>query len=482
MIVFIVQRREPELVAPAKPTPHEFKYLSNIDDQVTNSFYRNEPAMSGQDPVKVIRKAIAETLVFYYPFAGRLKKGPGQKLVVDCTGEGIISSVMHALHPPFPCLDELLYDVPGSSAILGCPLLLIQVTRLMCGGFIFALRLNHTMSDAIGLVQFMSAVSEIARGAQVPSVSPVWERELLHPRNPPRVTILHGQNAEMPNTKGTLIPHDNRKRSSAALVRSRHDLAHWKCIGHVSRWTSNGQDQVYHTQVQQTIPVSHDNMVLRSFFFRTTDVAALWKHVPPHLRTCSTFDVLTTCLWRCCTIAIGPNPEEDVLLICIVNARAKFQQPLPVGYYGNLIAFSVAISSAAKLCKNPIGYALELVKKAKAVVTEEYMRSLVDLLVFKGSPSITTVKTFGISDLRHAGFREVDFGWGQAMYGGPALGKEGNCYISFRNHKGEDGIVVPFYLTGPAMERLEKEIKSMIKDPPVDGFENTNTTFKRSNM
>ncbi|KAJ4951315.1 hypothetical protein NE237_028147 [Protea cynaroides] len=448
-LVFTVRRREPELVAPAKPTPHEFKFLSNIDDQQTLRFqipviqiYQNEPAMRGQDPVKVIRKAIAETLVFYYPFAGRLRKGPGRKLVVDCTGEGIMfieadASVRleqfgDALQPPFPCLDELLYDVPGSSAILGCPLLLIQVTRLMCGGFIFALRLNHTMSDASGLVQFMSAVGEIARGAQMPSVSPVWERVLFQPRDPPRVTFLHREYDEMPNSKATLIPPDD--------------------------------------------------MVFRSFFFGPTDVAALRKHVPLHLRTCSTFEVLTACLWRCRTIAIQPDPEEDVRVIFVVNARAKFEPPLPVGYYGNALANTVAISSAAKLCKNPVGYALELVKRAKANVTEEYMRSLVDLIALKGPPPITFVRTYVVSDLRGAGFKEVDFGWGQPVYGGPALVKMTSFYIPFRNNKGEDGIVVTFYLTRPAMERFEKEIESMIKDPPVDRFENTNPTFKRSTM
>ena len=32
-LVFKVHRREPELIKPAKPTPHEFKLLSDIDDQ-----------------------------------------------------------------------------------------------------------------------------------------------------------------------------------------------------------------------------------------------------------------------------------------------------------------------------------------------------------------------------------------------------------------------------------------------------------------
>lgn len=143
-LVFKVRRRQPELVAPAKPTPHEFQQLSDIDDQEglrfqipVIQFYRYDPSMQGRDPVAVIREAIAETLVFYYPFAGRLREGPGRKLMVDCTAEGILfieadadvtlQEFGDALQPPFPCLEELLYNVPGSDGVLNCPLLLIQV-------------------------------------------------------------------------------------------------------------------------------------------------------------------------------------------------------------------------------------------------------------------------------------------------------------------------------------------------------------------
>ncbi|KAE8077561.1 hypothetical protein FH972_016116 [Carpinus fangiana] len=120
---------------------------------------------------KVIREALAQTLVFYYPFAGRLRGGPGRKLVVECTGEGVMFIEADAdvtlqqfgddLQPPFPCMEDLLFDVPGSGGIINCPLFLIQVTHLKCGEFIFALRLNHTMSDAAGLVQFMMAMAEM---------------------------------------------------------------------------------------------------------------------------------------------------------------------------------------------------------------------------------------------------------------------------------------------------------------------------------
>lgn len=172
-LVFEVQRCEPELVAPAKPTPHEFKQLSDVDDLLREQdpfimLCHYDVSMEGRDPVKVIRKALAQTFVFYYPLAGRLREGTDAKFMVECTGEGVmfieadadvtmeefgIGGAPHpltsdqgvtsievdndvtlekfgdALHPPFPCEEELLYEVPDAGGLLNCPLLLIQVTK-----------------------------------------------------------------------------------------------------------------------------------------------------------------------------------------------------------------------------------------------------------------------------------------------------------------------------------------------------------------
>ncbi|RDX74675.1 13-hydroxylupanine O-tigloyltransferase, partial [Mucuna pruriens] len=142
----VIRRHPPELVAPANPTPHEIKLLSDIDDQnglrcqlPAVQFFPYEPSMAGVDPVKVIREALAKTLVFYYPLAGRLREGPNGKLMVDCNEEGVmfieadadvtLDQFGHNLMPPFPCFDQLLYNVPGTDEMLHSPLLLLQATQ-----------------------------------------------------------------------------------------------------------------------------------------------------------------------------------------------------------------------------------------------------------------------------------------------------------------------------------------------------------------
>lgn len=61
----------------------------------------------------------------------------------------------------------------------------MKVTRFKYEGFAFAVRLNHTMSDALGLVKFLNAVAETTRGACAPSLRPVWQREIFNARDLP---------------------------------------------------------------------------------------------------------------------------------------------------------------------------------------------------------------------------------------------------------------------------------------------------------
>nr|GFB64598.1 benzyl alcohol O-benzoyltransferase [Tanacetum cinerariifolium] len=92
--------------------------------------------MGNKNPASVISEALAKVLVFYYPRAGRLKEGPGRKLMLDCTSEGMLFIEADAdvnlkqfeeiLHPLFPYLKKLLCYVPGSDSVVGSPLILIQ--------------------------------------------------------------------------------------------------------------------------------------------------------------------------------------------------------------------------------------------------------------------------------------------------------------------------------------------------------------------
>ncbi|CAI9105080.1 OLC1v1003930C1 [Oldenlandia corymbosa var. corymbosa] len=435
---FKVSRQMPELISPARLTPREIKPLSDIDDQdqlrlhlSLINFYRNRSdndTTRTEDPVKVIKAALAETLVSYYPFAGRVKELSGGKLAVDCTGEGAVFVEADSdgtleefqgneIQPPFPCLDKLMCS--SLSGITDSPLLHIQVTRFRCGGFSFGLCFNHTIADGVGIAQFQKALSEIARGAPAPSVTPVWRRELLKARDPPRVTCVH-----------KIYEDDN------------------------SFCDYHGTDS---------------DMVRKSFFFGPAEISALRNSL--RLK-CSSFDLIAACLWRCRTIALQFDSDEEVRFIAPVNARSRVEPALPEGYYGNAIAIPVAVTTAGKLIENPLSYAVDWVIKAKSEVTDEYMKSLADLIVLKGRlngfPQFLKASSYIVSDTRRLGLDEIDFGWGNPVYAGPAISDTEPCHfysflIPKMNKQGVKGMVVPVCLPKAAMKRFSEEIEVMVK-------------------
>nr|GMD99241.1 methanol O-anthraniloyltransferase-like [Ipomoea batatas] len=421
---FVVRHKEPKLLVPAKPTAHEIKQLSDIDDQKglrmhfhMIMFYRANPLVKGKDPVEVIRDALAEALVWYYPLAGRLVQGLEDKFMVDCSGEGILfveadsnfslEDLGDAIKPPCLYYKELLYRAPGSEEMLGCPLMLVQVTRLICGGFVVAIRINHVLSDGLGLAQFVKAVEELAQGAPSPSIKPLWGRETL--------TAKH------------------------LLLQTTYDHPEYNVACH-----KNDMD---------------DNNL---------------------------FDLITACIWRARTRALDLNGDQTTSVVCTINVRDKGPPALRDGYYGNAVVFPAAVTEARRLYDNPLDYAVKLIEEAKGRANEDYIRSMVNFMSSKGRPPIQRSRSsFIVTDLSRLGFSEMDFGWGKPVYGGTMEGERSATIIAhalYRNSDGEDGIVVPVFLPPPAMKRFEEEMKKLIALMPGEVIERPSKLLLKSTL
>ncbi|XP_059276341.1 methanol O-anthraniloyltransferase-like [Lycium ferocissimum] len=429
MQVSIIHHK-PILVVPARVTPCGTKNLSEIDDQGSARFqvpvlmfYKYNSSMLGKDPAMIIKNGLSKTLVFYYPLAGRIIEGPNRKLMVNCNGEGVLfveadanvelEKLGESIKPPCPYLDLLLHNVPGSDGIIGCPLLLVQVTRFSCGGFAIGIRFNHTMMDAYGLNMFLNALSELIQGASTPSILPVWQRDLLSARSSPCITCTHHE-------------FDEQIESKIA----------WESM--------------------------EDKLIQQAFFFGNKEMEAIKNQVSPNCGS-TKFELLTAFIWKCRTIALSLHPEEIVHLTYIVNIRGKtLKFEFPPGYYGNAIVTPATVSKAGLLCSNPLTYAVELVKKLKNHVNEEYIRSLSNLMVIKGRPELTKSWNFIVSDIRSAGFDEFDFGWGKPIFGGvPNAISHMSFVVPVKNDKGEKGILIAISLPPLAMKKFQQVIYNM---------------------
>ncbi|KAL6200351.1 hypothetical protein ACLB2K_030133 [Fragaria x ananassa] len=69
-----------------------------------------------------------------------------------------------------------------------------------------------------------------------------------------------------------------------------------------------------------------------------------------------------------------------------------------------------------------LGYAVELVKKSKEKMSEEYFRSAIDFVEIRGRPPLAMegMSDFIVSDTTRTGLGEIDFGLGKPVYAGVA--------------------------------------------------------------
>ncbi|KAK9106115.1 hypothetical protein Scep_022959 [Stephania cephalantha] len=454
---FLVTVGEPQLLRPETSCPREFKYLSNIDDQIglrnhipfvhfyppskvmndTNSS-GNSNSNRSKNIVDVIRMGVSKALVHYYPIAGKLRNGEKGKLAVDCCGEGVIFREADAnvtleelqritnnggLKPPFPQWEKLLVDdVWGCNFITDSPLLRMQVTRLACRGFVLAYTFNHCVCDAYGALQFVTAVSEFARNfnRNAPNTIPSWGRELLKPRNPPIISYPHPE-------------YDLDYSPDAPL-----------------------SDEPDFKRLEQT-----------SVFFSKFDVSALKRKINDD--KCATFDVIAACLWRARTKTII-HPETVTKLLFPVDTRFRYKPELPPGYYGSAVVFPRAATKAKTLVSEPLRYAAGLISEVKkGVVGDEYRMSVLDLIEGNGRRGFCRESAFVVSDMSRLRFAEVDFGWGPAVYGGPARAGTGHVpgmVTSVIGHKdgerGVEGLLALVSLPSHALELFHEEVRREI--------------------
>lgn len=126
-------------------------------------------------------------------------------------------------------------------------------------------------------------------------------------------------------------------------------------------------------------------------------------------------------------------------------------------------------STAGELRANPVGHAVELVRKAKAEVDAEYIQSVADHMALRGRPNLAAARVYVVSDLIRVGFGDLDYGWGRPVYGGAAsVGPIPGCssfLVRGRNADSEDGVVVPMWLPGPTMDRFKEEMGKLLRPP-----------------
>nr|AAL01166.1 Putative hsr201 hypersensitivity-related protein [Oryza sativa Japonica Group]AAN11202.1 Putative hsr201 hypersensitivity-related protein [Oryza sativa Japonica Group]AAP52016.1 Transferase family protein [Oryza sativa Japonica Group] len=312
------------------------------------------------------------------------------------------------------------------------PLIFLKVTRLRNNeGFCIGYHYCHTITDAFGMAQLLDTIYRLARGDGDPLTNPpVWERERLvvAPSASPRITHY-----EHPAYEPLPIS------SSAAAA----------------------QDDV----VRMT---PREQMVTRYFYLGPTEMAAMRGHVRS---SATVFELVTAALWRCRTAALEYAAKQRVRVLVMSSARWSWKRdpPLPRGFYGNMLVPQIAEATVGELCGLPLAHAVELVRRRKFAVTDEYMRSMLDMLARRSRPFFNLDWTFVVADAGGLGRsmgeaatatvgRWERVGGGITAAGQVIAASLYSCYERCRRGAGEEAAVVSMCLPAPAMERFAREI------------------------
>ncbi|XP_020238330.1 omega-hydroxypalmitate O-feruloyl transferase [Cajanus cajan] len=376
------------IIPPCAPTPKHSLYLSNLDNQKFLRFsikyvYLFKKCVS----LDVLKSSLSRVLVDYYPLAGRLRRSSSivcedddHKLEVDCNGQGAFfaeasmdataQELLELCKLPNDSWRKLLYKVEAQS-FLDVPPLVIQVTRLGCGGMILCTAINHCLCDGIGTSQFLKAWAHLTQHPNAElTTPPIHTRHVLKLRDPPQVHLTHPQ-----------------------------------------------YTRINPTQVDLHALMFSQPLVPTSFTFGPSQVLRLKNRYEPSPKRVTTFEAVAAHTWRAWVKSLNPCPTLTVKLLFSVNVREKMK--LPEGYYGNGFVLACAESVVRDLvAAGNLRHGLEMVQRAKARLDEGRVWSMVDLLEDE-TVGIDLSSSFVISQWSRLGLEEVDFGEGKALHVGP---------------------------------------------------------------
>ncbi|XP_048542411.1 acyl transferase 4-like [Triticum urartu] len=372
-----VAKSPPELIVPALTTPGGTLPLSSIDKAAGSaglvnliqvfappSFTAARMSQGAAAAMAAMRDGLARALVPYYPVAGRVAPSG---LAVDCTGEGVwfveaaascaLADVDGLGCCPLLIPGELLLPRPPPGEKLDGLILMVQATRFTCGGFAVGISFSHAVFDGQGAAQFLTAVGELARGLQAPSVIPVWDHDAIpDPPSPPPPQL----------TEFRLVTQV-ADISAESIARVKDDFKQ-------AAATSTGE-------------------------------------------VCSTFDALTAVVFKCRALALASAlPDDaDVRIAFAAGTRHLLRGVLPAvdGYYGNCVYLACVTRAGKAVREASLAEVVGAVREAKEAVPARFAGWMRGVDHYDVPLDYSTVT---VSDWSRVGFDEVDYGFGAPGY------------------------------------------------------------------
>ncbi|CAM6087755.1 unnamed protein product [Calypogeia fissa] len=445
-----VKPRVKTVVLPAEPQEIHWLPLSNLDRVVNPTFssvihyYKDvvTETRSFSDVTKHLKQSLAETLVHFYPLAGRLALKEDGRVDLHCNNEGAVWIEAE--------IDKTLEDIGGAkpnhrlsgfdAARLGAgpiyipdqitpmPVLVVQVTNFTDGSIAIATSWHHTVADGFSGTHFLRSWAEVAQGKPI-AVKPVHTRELLNPRENLNPTLVNGYTSQSMNG----IP-DEVKASTAKPAK----------LG------TFGLSKEKIAELKKKANLEPPPFTPRPFTSAESISAHLWRQMTKARATANRYGA-------------DKATAQPTKFFMFVDGRKRLR--LPAGYFGNVVCSACAEAKEADILNRPLHYAACLIRIATRNITEEYFRSLIDWVELQG---MSSTKSEHVNSLGHdvaATFwtffplYDIEFGWGRPIFAArnspPRPHIDG---IAMMPSKEGQGMVALLNLHSDRMSKLQRQI------------------------
>ncbi|KAK9151844.1 hypothetical protein Syun_010153 [Stephania yunnanensis] len=397
--------------------------------------------------ISTLKKALANTLVHYYAFAGELSCNPASELELLCNNRGVDFIQAYAdvqlkelnLHKPDVSVEGKI--VPKRRQGVLC----IQVTELQCGGLVIGCTFDHRIADAFSANMFLLAWAEIARGQPV-SCLPTFDRSLLRPRQ---------------------FGHYNKsidgmyKPLSAPPTRGHNDHHPISRIYYIDADTINRIHSLANTA--NSMNGNMQKSKLESF------TAFLWQVFARNSNTEKAKRIKMGVIVDGRTRLAKNYGEQEQLF-------EKHRHVHPIcNYVGNVLSIPFGDLSISDIMKKPLtSVADEVQEFLSSALTKEHFMGLIDWVeVHRPKPTLARIYCTSseedvaivVSSGLRFPVRRVDFGWGRPAFGSYHFSWESSAgyVMPMPSPSGNGDWIVYMHCTKEHLEYLEEEVCDVFK-------------------
>ncbi|KAJ0488322.1 putative transferase [Helianthus annuus] len=445
------------MIKPGGPTWSGRLALSELDQtgmttHVPTIYFYTKPSENWHTVLQTLKASLTTTLVHFYPLAGRLSSIARGRLELNCNANGVCFTEAYADVKlvdlgdffQYPFFDQLMPSVDyRNTPIEDTPLLLLQVTRFLCGGWSLGFFISHVAVDGQSALHFLSEWARVCRGEPM-GYPPYLDRKVLRAGYPPTVTFngnieQHAQCSPPPILIGQSSNENERRQETTVTML-----------------------KLTETLVEKLLNKANKNHKLESG------------------RCFTRYEAVTAHAWRTACKIRNLEPEQKTSIGICIDVRRRMNPPLPEKYFGNAIVDLIATGTSGELVSSTLGFVSSKIRDTINKVDTDYVNSVIDFLKnqedlskfqdhlqlsnnekgpFYGNPNLGVISWLTLP------MYGIDFGWGKELFTGPGTNDaEDGDFLILRGVEGVRSLIVAVCLQVRHIEDFKRVFYQSIEE------------------